>query len=361
MKKNIILIVLLLAAVLFLLAGCRTANSPDPSKPIVVAFVGEAPQIPGVNASPAQAAPAAQNDSAASVQPSENTPAQTPAASVPAAQSAQPSAPTAPTTQKSETQNDTPTQQAAQPAQQTQETPSTPASQPAQQEQPTQQQDQPQPTQPAAPARDEAQINGIVELYNTAVNKVKKEASTLTRNYKHVSAPEDQLELPGAIQGLGKTAIGTFVKGTDTPESWTSRDDMNIVFPVGNTDYSSHLTADMVETATREDTGSSYKIYLKLYDDKITSPAKGEGYAGVFNTITASTFDEISVPTVTFNKVDVNGVKGSILCTVDKATNRVTQITFANTDILSLEVKVLVSTLNAKLALEVEENYSIAY
>lgn len=219
-----------------------------------------------------------------------------------------------------------------------------------------------QPTEAAAPPADGSMsTEEIVSLYNTAVNKVKQEATNLTRNYKHVSAPEDQLELPSAIQGLGKTAIGTFVKGTDTPESWTSKEDMQIVFPVGNTDYSSHLTADMVETATCEEVGGTYKITLKLYDDKLTSPAKGEGYAGVFNTTTASTFTEINIPTVTFNRVDVNGVNGSITCTVDKATQHVTEITFANTDILKLEVKVVVATLNVKLALAVEENYSVAY
>ena len=213
----------------------------------------------------------------------------------------------------------------------------------------------------ASPADGAMTKEEIVDLYNTAVNKVKKEAATLTRNYKHVSAPEDRLELPGAIQGIGKTAIGTFVKGTDTPESWTSKEDMQIVFPVGNTDYASHLTADMVETATCEDTGDSYKITLKLYDDKITSPAKGEGYAGVFNTVTASTFSEINIPTVTFNRVDINGTDGTVTCTVDKAARRVTEITFAETDILNLEVKVVVATLNAKLALATEENYTVAY
>ena len=213
----------------------------------------------------------------------------------------------------------------------------------------------------AASSNDTLTKEEIVSLYNTAVNKVKQEASSLARNYKHVSAPEDQLELPSAIQGLGKTAIGTFVKGTVTPESWTSKEDMQIVFPVGNTDYSSHLTADMVETATCEEDGGTYKITLKLYDDKLTSPAKGEGYAGVFNTVTASTFSEINIPTVTFNRVDINGVKGSIVCTVDKATDQVTEITFSETDVLVLEVKVIVATLNAKLALATEENYTIAY
>ena len=230
-----------------------------------------------------------------------------------------------------------------------------PAATPAAQEEPATQASE------AAPADGTMSKEQIVDLYNTAVNKVKQEAATLTRNYKHVSAPEDQLELPSAIQGLGKTAIGTFVKGTDTPESWTSKEDMRIVFPVGNTDYASHLTADMVETAACEDTGDSYKITLKLYDDKLTSPAKGEGYAGVFNTVTASTFSEINVPTVTFNRVDINGADGSISCTVDKAAQRVTEITFTETDILNLEVKVLISTLNAKLALATEENYTVTY
>ena len=59
--------------------------------------------------------------------------------------------------------------------------------------------------------------------------------------------------------------------------------------------------------------------------------------------------------------MNVNGVDGSIDCTIDKATKRVTEITFANTDILDPEIKVVLSTLNAKLALAVEENYSIEY
>ena len=59
--------------------------------------------------------------------------------------------------------------------------------------------------------------------------------------------------------------------------------------------------------------------------------------------------------------MNINGVNGSVACTVDKATTRVTEITFTETDILDLEVKVLVSTLNAKLALATEENYTVTY
>lgn len=201
----------------------------------------------------------------------------------------------------------------------------------------------------------------IVALYNESVNKVKSEATNLTRNYKHLSIPEDQLELPTAIQGIASTAISTFVKDNNEPQSWTKKEDMQIIFPVGKTDYSSKLTADMVESASCTDNGDSYKVEIKLYDDKLTSPEKGQGYAGVFNTTTASTFTEINIPTVTFNQVDINGTDGSISCTIDKATKRVTEITFANTDIMKLNVKVAFSTVDAKMAMIQEENFTIQY
>ncbi len=204
-------------------------------------------------------------------------------------------------------------------------------------------------------------VNEIVELYNSSANRVKSEASSITRNYKNLSSVDEYLQLPSAIQGLGKTAMNQFVKGSETPESWSTKEDIQLVFPVGGTDYTSHLTADMVENATCTDNGNTYQIEIKLYNDKITSPAKGEGYAGVFNTVTASTFEDINIPTVTFNQVNVNGINGSISCTIDKASKRVTEITFRNTDILALNVKVVISTIDAQIALAVEENYTVAY
>lgn len=216
-------------------------------------------------------------------------------------------------------------------------------------------------TQAAVSGSSEMNTEKIVELYNAAANKIKSEATTITRNYKHLESLPDYLELPSAIQSIGSAAISQFVKGSDTPESWTSREDMQTIFPVGGTDYTSHMTADMVENATCTDSGNVYQIELKLYDDKLTSPEKGQGYAGVFNTVTASSISEVSIPTVTFNTVDVNGINGSISCTVDKASQRVTEITFRNTDILKLNVKVVFSTVDAQIALASEENFSIQY
>lgn len=201
----------------------------------------------------------------------------------------------------------------------------------------------------------------IVKLYNDSVNRVKSEASSLTRNYKHMESLPEYLELPSSIQSIGSAAMDQFVKGTDEPQTWSSSDDIKTIFPISGEDYSSHLTADMVKNASCTEDNGAYKISIELQNDTITSPQKGEGYAGVFNTVTASTFSDINIPTVTFQTVDVNGINGAIECTIDKNTGRVTEITFKNTDVLHLGVKVAISNMNVQIALAVEESYSIAY
>lgn len=213
----------------------------------------------------------------------------------------------------------------------------------------------------SVPAQAYTSIEDIVKLYNTSVNRVKSEAKQLTRNYKKLSSMDKYLQLPSAIESIGRSAINTFVKGENEPQSWTKKEDIKIIFPVGKEDYSSHLTADMVESATCKDNGNTYQIDIKLYNDKMTSPAKGKGYAGVFNTVTASTFEEISIPTVTFHTVKVNGINGRISCTIDKATGRVIKANYKNADILYLGVKVAFADFDVQFALNAEEDYTINY
>ena len=216
-------------------------------------------------------------------------------------------------------------------------------------------------TEEATEAEAPQSVEDIVALYNTAVNKVKPEAKQITRTYHHAKIPTETLELNSGIQKLGEAAIKQFVKDSDKAEVWTTRDDFNLGFPVGGTDYSSRMTPDMVKTATCRDNGDTYTVCIDLKNDAITNPRKGEGYAGVFNTVSASTFDEISIPTVTFKQVKINGINGSITCTIDKASQRVTDITFAETDILDLSVKVAFSDLHAKMHLETGDHYTIVY
>ncbi len=201
----------------------------------------------------------------------------------------------------------------------------------------------------------------VVNIYNTAANKIKSNAKSITRNYSKMQSLPEYLQLPSAINSLGSWAINKFVKGSDEPVTFTSKEDITTNFPVGGESYTSHLTADMVKNVSFKDTGKTYEITFVLYNDKLTSPKKGTGYAGVFNTVSASTFEEISVPGTKFESVKINGINGKIQCTIDKATGHVTKAIYTNTDVLNLGVKVAGSNMTVKFALASENSYSIKY
>ena len=201
----------------------------------------------------------------------------------------------------------------------------------------------------------------VVNIYNTAANKIKSNAKSITRNYSKMQSLPEYLQLPSAISSLGSWAINKFVKGSEEPVTFTSKEDITTNFPVGGESYTSHLTADMVKNVSFKDTGKTYEITFVLYNDKLTSPQKGTGYAGVFNTVSASTFEEISVPGTKFESVKINGVNGKIQCTIDKATGHVTKAIYTNTDVLNLGVKVAGSNMTVKFALACENSYSIKY
>ena len=189
----------------------------------------------------------------------------------------------------------------------------------------------------------------------------KPTAKLITRNYNRMKNIPEELELPSAISGLGKWAIETFVKGSEDAAILDEKEEVMEYFPVQNEEYTSHLTPDMVKTATLEETEKAYKITLILYDDALTSPAKGKGYAGVFNTVSAATFEDINVPGTTFEKVNVNGFNGKIVCTMDKETKQITHITFFNSDMLNLQVKVASSHLKVKMAFSNESDFTVEY
>ena len=201
----------------------------------------------------------------------------------------------------------------------------------------------------------------IVSMYSTAANKIKPTAKTITRNYCKKDNLSEYLELPSAISGIGEWAINQFVKGSDEPAIFDEKEEVDEYFPISYENYTSKLTADMVKSATCVEDGNTYKITIILKDDSITSPKKGTGYAGVFNTVNASTFEDISIPGTTFESVKCNGINGKIQCTIDKSTQRITYLNLKNTDILDLQVKVGGKQFKVKMAFANENDYTVKY
>lgn len=201
----------------------------------------------------------------------------------------------------------------------------------------------------------------IVSMYNTAANKIKPTAKTITRNYCKKDNLPEYLELPSAISSIGEWAINQFVKGSDEPAIFDEKEEIDEYFPISYESYTSKLTADMVKSATCVEDRNTYKITIILKDDSITSPKKGTGYAGVFNTVNASTFEGINIPGTTFESVKCNGINGKIQCTIDKTTQRITYLNMKNTDILDLQVKVGGSHFKVKMAFANENDYTVKY
>lgn len=208
---------------------------------------------------------------------------------------------------------------------------------------------------------EEMTVEEIVALYNESANKIKSTAKVITRNYNKMTNLPQYLELPSAIESLGKWAIEKFVKGSDEAAVFDEKSEIMGYFPVSNENYTSHLTADMVKSADIKETDKTYEITIVLKNDSITSPKKGTGYAGVFNTVNASTFDDISIPGTTFEQVNVNGINGKIVCTMNKETKQITHLTLYNADVLDLSVKVAGAHLKAKMAFSNENDYTIKY
>lgn len=201
----------------------------------------------------------------------------------------------------------------------------------------------------------------IVSMYNTAANKIKPTAKTITRNYCKKDNLPEYLELPSAISSIGEWAINQFVKGSDEPAIFDEKEEIDEYFPISYESYTSKLTADMVKSATCVEDGNTYKITIILKNDSITSPKKGTGYAGVFNTVNASTFEDISIPGTTFESVKCNGINGKIQCTIDTSTQRISYLNLKNTDILDLQVKVGGKQFKVKMAFANENDYTVKY
>lgn len=204
-------------------------------------------------------------------------------------------------------------------------------------------------------------VEEIVSMYNTAANKIKPSAKIIARNYCKKDNLSEYLELPSAISSIGEWAINQFVKGSDEPAIFDEKEEIDEYFPISYESYTSKLTADMVKSATCVEDGNTYKITIILKDDSITSPKKGTGYAGVFNTVNASTFEGINIPGTTFESVKCNGINGKIQCTIDKSTQRITYLNLKNTDILDLQVKVGGKQFKVKMAFANENDYTVKY
>ena len=140
----------------------------------------------------------------------------------------------------------------------------------------------------------------IVAYFNEAVNKVKTDAKSVTKNYSKISL-NGSMTLPSSINGILRLLGGAdeFVGGQleknsqTTPETYTGAQ-IKAKYPVENESYGSKLTVADVKSATCTEKDGKYTITVTtVADAKSANIAHGQGHAPkAFNVPLPGTINE---------------------------------------------------------------------
>ncbi len=169
----------------------------------------------------------------------------------------------------------------------------------------------------------------IVEYFNTASNKVKTNAKSVTKdkeeNYQAQDINLGALgALQGAVSGLINDNMG--VNEEQSGRTGTTVADKNAIYPVENEAWSSKLTVDDIEDATCTEKNGVYTITIKVKNDELaTEYAHGTGHHGkAFNIVMPQTIkDNAGAAGSLLGSLKVGYQNGTIIATVDAATGNI--------------------------------------
>ncbi len=197
-------------------------------------------------------------------------------------------------------------------------------------------------------------IPEIVELFNTAVNKVKPEAVKVTKNYEKRNVTK--LELPSALQSMGDTLINEVMKDDTEPIVYATKEEIRDNYMVPNQDYGSKLKASDVEKAVCKDNGKEYEIYILVKSEK--NPTAGKGVGSVFDVIEASEMAE-KAPSF-LKEMSTEYYNCVVKVTIDKTSGRVTHANYSTPLYMNVVVEMF-GTHKAVMGVTFEKDYTIEY
>ena len=172
----------------------------------------------------------------------------------------------------------------------------------------------------------------IVEYFNTAVNKVKTDAKSATRNYSKISLA-GSTTLPSALSGILRILGGAdkflgdqLSKNSKGSETFTGSAIKN-TYPVENESWASKLTAADVKTATCTEADGKYTItIITVADGKSANIQHGQGHAPkAFNVVLPGVVND-NIPSVAASMVGtatMNYPSSKAVIVVDKETGHV--------------------------------------
>lgn len=206
-------------------------------------------------------------------------------------------------------------------------------------------------TRPQTPSSTE----DIVELFNESANKIKTDASAVTKNYEKRIVNKDKMVLPAGLKSTADTMIATFMKDDTEPIVYTGKDAIKENFIVPGQSYVSKLDPSYVSKATCTDKGNTYEIYLRLKGQ--TSPTSGSGIGAVCDVIEAG---EVAEKAPFVEKFTTEYYNCEITATVDKETGRVTHIIYSTPLTLNITVNMF-GTHDLAAGLTFIKDYDVKY
>ncbi len=198
-------------------------------------------------------------------------------------------------------------------------------------------------------------IPEIVELFNKTANRIKPEASKVTKNSERRIVDKDKLVVPKSLESAADSLLGTFMKDDTDPIVYATRDEINSEFLVPEQSYVSKLTADAVKSATCTDKGETYEINIRLKDEK--NPTAGKGVGAVCDVIEAS---EVAEKASFVEEFSTEYYNCEVTVTVDKASGRVIHAVYKTPLVLKVRVNMF-GTHNGEVGLTFIKDYTITY
>lgn len=196
----------------------------------------------------------------------------------------------------------------------------------------------------------------IIALFNESANKIKTDATKVTKNYEDRTHMEEYLVLPKALTSIAADLMNDAFKDDTVPVDYTTKEDIIANFQVPGQTWVSQLTEADVEEAKCVDNGTEYELYIKALPS--INPEPGNGVAKAFDTITSSEIMEKAPSMV--KDFTTEYFDCIIRCKINKDTKQITWINYSSPLILKLKVEFF-GTLDAQVGLKFEKDYTITY
>lgn len=207
----------------------------------------------------------------------------------------------------------------------------------------------------AAPAtKDE-----IVALFNEAANKVKTDAVKATKNFENRRYDAAQSVIPSALNALADSLMAKYLTDDTVPIEYATKDEITANYPVPGQSYSSKLTPADVAEATCTDNGTEYEITLNLATS--VNPVEGTGVGAACDVLEASEISSNEMVSSILKDFTVTYSGCVIKCKIDKATNHLTWANYYTPLTIDALASVLISTVEAKVVLSFEKEYTVTY